>query len=164
MFMKTHHRHQSCINFHVARVDLLSVFWYKHVLIRFHLSLLSLFITLGHNWYGRGQGSFGHHPDWRQLHEHRQGRHVGQERLRQHCQVSPVPADCQRRRGHCCFRRCLRHRGQPSQGSNQLFRNLSEKSLSYFLFCPFTCPFLHFGMIIQVEIKVSFLHGWCHRQ
>ena len=44
----------------------------------------------------RGQGSVRHHPDRRQLQQHRQSGDVGTQRLRQHLQVPPVSADRQR--------------------------------------------------------------------
>ena len=38
----------------------------------------------GHRRDGRGQGGLGHHPNRRQLHEHRESGHVGPERVRLH--------------------------------------------------------------------------------
>ncbi|KAH1187901.1 hypothetical protein KIL84_017888, partial [Mauremys mutica] len=69
-----------------------------------------------HRGHRRRQGGLGHHPDRRQLLQHRQGGDVGPERVRQHLQVPAVPAHRQRGgRGGGLHRR-LHHPGLPAQG------------------------------------------------
>ena len=79
-------------------------------LLFFFFSTFCLLLRLlGHRRNGRGQRSFGHHPDGRQLQQYRQGGHVGSQRLRFHRQVSAVSADGQHRRRGGGFLRRLFH-------------------------------------------------------
>ena len=65
----------------------------------------------GHRRDRCGQGGLRHHPDGRQLHQHRQGCHVGPQCLRQHLQVPAVPADGQRGGRDCGLHGRLHHSG-----------------------------------------------------
>uniref|UniRef100_A0A8B9MYN5 ATPase plasma membrane Ca2+ transporting 3 n=1 Tax=Accipiter nisus TaxID=211598 RepID=A0A8B9MYN5_9AVES len=73
-------------------------------------------LVKGHRGDGRGQGGVRHHPDGRQLLQHRQGGDVGPQRLRQHLQVPPVPADRQRGGRGGGLHRGLHHPGLPAEG------------------------------------------------
>jgi len=81
------------------------------ITISFAVLVYTLLVTAGYSGDGRGKRSVWHYPNWRQLHEYRQGRHVGSQCLRQHRQVPAVSADGQRRRRHRCLPRSLRYQG-----------------------------------------------------
>lgn len=74
--------------------------------------MMPLCFLSGNRRHRCGQRGIWHHPDWRQLHQYCQGRHVGEERLRQHLQVPAVPADRQCGGRDCGVHRRLHHTGK----------------------------------------------------
>lgn len=80
--------------------------------LKFTLRPLSKsFSSLGNCWNWRSEGGLWHHPDGRQLHQHRQGCHVGKKRVRQHLKVPAVSADGQCGCCNCGVHRRLHHTG-----------------------------------------------------
>lgn len=69
----------------------------------------------GYRWYWCGEGGVRHYSDGRQLQQHRQGGHVGPQRLRQHLQVPSVPTHGQRCGCYRCVHRSRRHAGETAR-------------------------------------------------
>ena len=92
---------------------------------------------VGNRWHRCRQRGIRHHSDGWQLHEHRQGCHVGSKRLWQHRQISSISTHRQRR---CCHRRLprrMRNQGEiiyfSAQNSTKEFlRNLKFMIVYYF--------------------------------